>query len=359
MNQTSLAISPFNSTMPSRIGSPVHFCAVGDQKGDERRLPASFKPSPNAVIIGRGKASANYPGNKRLQQLVKVHLESYLSARAMHEKSAIVSMLVNSVKKACPNDEGAFVKRKENGVWYEVSDNDARAKVRSLLRPSSMRPSAINKKRRSMSSSSTTSTSSAASPSSTPEVVSSVDIDVTMSGQDLKVSLPENLLTVKSRKGVSSRCPTSRYAIELKMEPAMPLPPSPRQVSLGPSDELSVASSSAHGDDDCCVGIDGGCGFNAVRKVGAGGGNFNVFSSLSHCFPMMKQDEGCTKRSKNNGGIPMPRGLLDSLVDIDPVMDPIPLNTNKEDEEDFSFLFFDDTPLDAGLGTRGSSPFGL
>ena len=379
-DQTSLAISTFNSTMPRRIGSPPTTSSIlsnafaingsSDHKGDERRLPPSFRPSPNAVIIGRGKASYNYTGNKRLMQLVKQNLDSYLNARAMHEKSAMVTMLVNSVKEACPND-GAFVKRKENGVWYEVSDNDARAKVRSLLRPSSQRPSAIfKKKQRSMSASSSISTISSTM-SSSEAVVSSTSVD----RSNLKVDLPEFLRpksNSRKRKNSSSnpssaeknkKAATTKQqlqssigssAFELEMEPALPLPPSPRQVSLGSCDEASTTSSNDC--DDCSITeITNSANVIKTDPIGKN----DLCASLSRCIPIMKGEVvEATCSNKNN--IPVLRGLLDTLVDIDPVMDPIPLSNNNIGEEvgeDLSYLFFDDTPLDAGIGSRGSSPF--
>jgi hypothetical protein len=97
-------------------------------------LPTSFRPSPNSVVIGRGNACANAKGNLRLQSIVKLNLDDFRNAQTMLEKADIITRTVNMVRDSNPRGCGAFVKRKDNGTWWEATEKEARGKVRSMLR---------------------------------------------------------------------------------------------------------------------------------------------------------------------------------------------------------------------------------
>jgi hypothetical protein len=98
------------------------------------KLPHNFLPSCHSVICGHGgKASSSSPGNNRLKKIVNGYFKPYSEARQKVEKTAIVSSIVGSIKRAAPN--GAFVKC-EGGMWWEVEDSVAREKVGGMLRGS-------------------------------------------------------------------------------------------------------------------------------------------------------------------------------------------------------------------------------
>jgi hypothetical protein len=61
-------------------------------------------------------------------------LQKYSAARNKHEKSTIVSDIINTVK-AATNEYGAFI-RLHNGRWWEVEELVARERVGSVMRDS-------------------------------------------------------------------------------------------------------------------------------------------------------------------------------------------------------------------------------
>ena len=94
-------------------------------------LPASFKPTPFSVILGRGKGCYNNPGNKHCRGIIRGHLEQYNSVDNRFEKALVVKNVFNIIKQACPG--GAFIKR-VNGLWCEVDDKTARGKLMVMFR---------------------------------------------------------------------------------------------------------------------------------------------------------------------------------------------------------------------------------
>lgn len=96
-------------------------------------LPASFKPSPYTVIVGRGKDCKSAPGNLKLREIATNFLTQYCKARGKNEKSEILTEIVQMVRDTCPNG-GAFVKKGADGCWIELDDHGAREKVGYVLR---------------------------------------------------------------------------------------------------------------------------------------------------------------------------------------------------------------------------------
>ena len=91
-------------------------------------LPIDFQPLPYTVIVGKGKESKHAIGNQRLRVLASNYLQQYAEASDdKRAKSDIVSVLVATVRNACPL--GAFVRLGKDGRWYEVSEAVAREKV--------------------------------------------------------------------------------------------------------------------------------------------------------------------------------------------------------------------------------------
>ncbi|CAJ1959225.1 unnamed protein product [Cylindrotheca closterium] len=96
-------------------------------------LPESFQPLADSVIIGKGKMPAQASGNRRLRELVDVHLQNYANAKYKRDKTFIVTNILQSIQDLCP--VGAFVKF-DGERWWEVSDRISREKIACMFRDS-------------------------------------------------------------------------------------------------------------------------------------------------------------------------------------------------------------------------------
>lgn len=89
-------------------------------------LPQEWKPSPTTVVIGRGKVCSTAKGNARLESVCKTYLDKYKKAKSKVEKTALVSMIVETIQEKCP--VGAFVKYSQGRYW-EVEDHSGKYPV--------------------------------------------------------------------------------------------------------------------------------------------------------------------------------------------------------------------------------------
>ena len=94
-------------------------------------LPSNYEIGPNDVVCGRGKGSYNRPGNKKFRALVQEHVREYMKAKTKLDKSMVLSSIVERVR---DQNGGRFVKRRRNGEWYEIGDDQAREKVGHAIR---------------------------------------------------------------------------------------------------------------------------------------------------------------------------------------------------------------------------------
>lgn len=94
-------------------------------------LPQDFTPTGYSVILGRGKGSYNYVGNKRCRVIVKSFLDDFYGRETRSERAVTVSKVISVIRKAAPI--GAFVKL-DGGLWHEVSDKIAREKIFTMFR---------------------------------------------------------------------------------------------------------------------------------------------------------------------------------------------------------------------------------
>ena len=94
-------------------------------------LPPDFEPTNYSVILGRGKGSYNYVGNKRCRVIVKTFLQDFYQRETRSDRAIVVSKVINIIKEACPI--GSFIKM-ENGMWHQVSDKVAREKIFTMFR---------------------------------------------------------------------------------------------------------------------------------------------------------------------------------------------------------------------------------
>ena len=96
-------------------------------------LPEGFSISSYSVVFGRGKRCSENVGNRRLQVIASMNVGRYASANSKLEKSHIVTDIMDTVREACPERRGAFVKYFE-GRWWEVNENFVRERIGSILR---------------------------------------------------------------------------------------------------------------------------------------------------------------------------------------------------------------------------------
>lgn len=97
----------------------------------KRLLPADFEPCGNYVICGNKRKYFESKGNIRFREVCKLFLQEYVQAPTKIEKSAVVTKVMNILRKDCP--EGAFVSP-QGGRWYAVSERTAREKVGTYFR---------------------------------------------------------------------------------------------------------------------------------------------------------------------------------------------------------------------------------
>jgi hypothetical protein len=104
---------------------------TSNSKKGRSQLRGDFQPSNYSVICGRmqGKANCNNVGNRRLRVIAGMSIESYSQAGRKAVKSAIVSEIIATIRRA----GGNFCEYKR-GAWFEVGDLYAREKVGALLR---------------------------------------------------------------------------------------------------------------------------------------------------------------------------------------------------------------------------------
>ncbi|CAB9524840.1 Nitrilase family, member 2 [Seminavis robusta] len=93
-------------------------------------LPEDFTPSPDDVVIGRGKKIVER--NKRFWAIIKTEGDAYGNATSKAVKSAILARVHNLVKDV---RKGSFVKLDpESGRWYNVEESLARTTIAQALR---------------------------------------------------------------------------------------------------------------------------------------------------------------------------------------------------------------------------------
>jgi hypothetical protein len=103
--------------------------SASSPRTERSQLGVDFQPSDSSVICGRGKASYDHPGNRRLRMLAITFVRDYSQAGRKLVKSTIVANIVTMIRQG----GGGFCKYEE-GAWFEVGDYKAREKVSALFR---------------------------------------------------------------------------------------------------------------------------------------------------------------------------------------------------------------------------------
>jgi hypothetical protein len=124
--------APQANVVPNDSASSSADSSIPAFGADRKLLGPDFCPGPYDVICARGAAAASHVGNLRFRKTVKDFVPQYSKATTKLEKSLLVSAIVDSVRDNAP--EGGFVKKFEDGDWYEVGDACAREKIGQTLR---------------------------------------------------------------------------------------------------------------------------------------------------------------------------------------------------------------------------------
>ena len=136
LQATMMSIMDNNRTNPS-VADAMQSCeknssSKGDSAHSMRFLPDGFEPGEHDVLCGRGRKCFNHPGNVRFRDIVQSFLAQYSKAMTKLEKSYILSDVVEKVRNN--SGIGGFVKKNEEGRWYEVGDFLAREKTSQAFR---------------------------------------------------------------------------------------------------------------------------------------------------------------------------------------------------------------------------------
>lgn len=111
--------------------------AQGDADSENALSLASPSKTPvpeatdNDVLFGRGGMTNSHPGNRRFRDIIALHRPDYIRAVKM-DKPAVARKIVRSIRMGHPR--GRFLKKGEDGHWYDVGDRTAAEKTSQGLR---------------------------------------------------------------------------------------------------------------------------------------------------------------------------------------------------------------------------------
>ena len=98
-------------------------------------LDEDWEPSVWDVICQGGGEAHDHVGNRRFRVCIDNNLNTYMAAKSKHEKSTVVTVIVDAVKESSTQGRGGFVRKDlVSGRWFEVGDKIAREKVGHALR---------------------------------------------------------------------------------------------------------------------------------------------------------------------------------------------------------------------------------
>lgn len=88
-------------------------------------------PTPHDVLFGRGGMTNGHPGNRRFRDIIALHRPDYIRATKM-DKPNVARRIVRAIRQGSP--PGRFLKKNEDGKWYDVGDRCAAEKTSQGLR---------------------------------------------------------------------------------------------------------------------------------------------------------------------------------------------------------------------------------
>eukprot|EP00934_Nitzschia_sp_Nitz4_P004168 Nitzschia sp. Nitz4//scaffold205_size38804//6903//9374//NITZ4_007640-RA/size38804-augustus-gene-0.58-mRNA-1//-1//CDS//3329541501//4158//frame0 len=88
-------------------------------------------PTPHDVLFGRGGMTNGHVGNRRFRDIIALHRPDYVRATKM-DKPNVARRIVRAIRQGNPS--GRFLKKNDDGKWYDVGDRVAAEKTSQGLR---------------------------------------------------------------------------------------------------------------------------------------------------------------------------------------------------------------------------------
>jgi hypothetical protein len=95
-------------------------------EGGNEHIPFPLEPD---VLLGRGRPYQEFPGNLHMAQLIHDHQQVYTS-ETKFQKTIITNKIVHLIQLA----GGRFLKKNDQDVWVQVTQDVARGKVSNGFR---------------------------------------------------------------------------------------------------------------------------------------------------------------------------------------------------------------------------------
>ncbi|GKY91340.1 hypothetical protein MPSEU_000106200 [Mayamaea pseudoterrestris] len=105
--------------------------ALGEETEEPDTKTPIDAPTDHDVLLGRGGLTNSWPGNKRFRDIIALHRADYIRAIKM-DKPAVARKIVRAVRKGCP--PGRFLRKGDDGLWYDTGDKTAAEKTSQGLR---------------------------------------------------------------------------------------------------------------------------------------------------------------------------------------------------------------------------------
>jgi len=107
---------------------------LNNRIGSAALLPPEYTPGNWDIICQRGKDCPKHVGNRRFRVCIENHVDSYMTAKTKHDKSCVISSIIQSIKESSPNTGGFVMKDHKLKKWTRVDSKIARDKVGNALR---------------------------------------------------------------------------------------------------------------------------------------------------------------------------------------------------------------------------------
>jgi len=89
------------------------------------------EPTDHDVLFGRGGMTNSHPGNRRFRDIIALHRPDYIRAVKM-DKPSVARKIVRAIRYG--NPPGRFLKKSDDGLWYDCGDRTAAEKTSQGLR---------------------------------------------------------------------------------------------------------------------------------------------------------------------------------------------------------------------------------
>lgn len=100
---------------------------------EKQLLPSTFTPSESTVLIGKGRAPREAPGNKKLQALVSAQVYVYSQCQERKVRAGIIKGIMEEIAKTCSDDDAPFAKF-YGGRWWRVDETTIRENISAAFR---------------------------------------------------------------------------------------------------------------------------------------------------------------------------------------------------------------------------------